>query len=64
MPQLLLIVKYSNTVILNNTVEMSLYPGYNEIEKQSWEWGKFLKNIQFIYIKKKKTSNLFLTVQL
>lgn len=43
MPQLLLIVKYSNTVILNNTVEMSLYPGYNEIEKKSWEWGKFLK---------------------
>lgn len=48
MSQLLLIVKYSNTVISNNTVEMSLYPGYNEIEKKSWEWGKFLKNIQFI----------------
>lgn len=34
MSQLLLIVKYSNTVISNNTVEMSVYPGYNEIEKK------------------------------
>lgn len=33
MSQLLLIVKYSNTVISNNTGEMWLYPGYNEIEK-------------------------------